>query len=710
AGLAYTGVADSVRCYYCSIGLKDWPKDACPWEQHILASPDCGHVAQCKGKAYVRKILGENDQDSDVEVDDSKEFVDTVEEAIKRNEAAVTAAKQYYTNEQIINKAIKSLIKGERPKTFNSVELIAAIEEVEKEQLGNNSQAKSEDVETDGDTSESDEEDEEELNRQLKEPITCKICFNAIACIITLPCGHMVSCPQCIPALTKCAVCRADIKGTVRALMALLFMTLMSRLALIQESLALCRLRLRTDNVKVWQRDNVTVWKRDNVTVWKRDVTVWQRDSVEVGQRDSVEAGRDSVDAGQRDSVEAGQRDSVAAGQRDSVEVGQRDSVEAGRDSVAANLGSLLGDCLKFALHREVQEDSVTNSLFISSVIPVPIATNMMTCKHQKGWEEGSSMESTSQEIERSNTRIILEEEHDKVSPSMNNNKRRSSTQRLNEKQRSKCISLGITFFKPKHRQYCTLDSRLKSYENENWIKDKTPGVKELAEAGLAYTGVADSVSCYYCNIGLQNWPKDACPWEQHVVASPDCAHVAQCKGKAYVRKILGENDQDSDFEVDDSKDFVDTVEEAIKRNGAAVTAAKKYHTNEQIINKAVKSLINSSALKPFNAVELIAAIEEVEKESKKRKQSEQLANNSQAKSEDVETDGDTSESDEEDEELNRRLKKSLTCKICFNAVISIITLPCGHMISCSQCIPPLTRCAVCRADIKGTVRALMAV
>jgi hypothetical protein len=220
AGLAYTGVADSVRCYYCSIGLKDWPKDACPWEQHILASPDCGHVAQCKGKAYVRKILGENDQDSDVEVDDSKEFVDTVEEAIKRNEAAVTAAKQYYTNKQIINKAVKSLIKGERPKTFNSVELIAAIEKVEKEQLGNNSQAKSEDVETDGDTSESDEEDEEELNRQLKEPITCKICFNAIACIITLPCGHMVSCPQCIPALTKCAVCRADIKGTVRALMA----------------------------------------------------------------------------------------------------------------------------------------------------------------------------------------------------------------------------------------------------------------------------------------------------------------------------------------------------------------------------------------------------------------------------------------------------------------------------------------------------------
>ncbi|XP_060582539.1 E3 ubiquitin-protein ligase XIAP-like [Ruditapes philippinarum] len=285
----------------------------------------------------------------------------------------------------------------------------------------------------------------------------------------------------------------------------------------------------------------------------------------------------------------------------------------------------------------------------------------------------------------------------------MNNNQRRPSTQRFKKKHRSKCINLGITFFKPKHRQYCTLDSRIKSYENENWIKDNTPGIKELAEAGLTYRGVADSVSCYYCNIGLQNWAKDACPWEQHVLASPDCAHVAQCKGKAYIRKILGENDQDSNVEVDDSKEFVDTVEEAFKRNEAAVTAAKQYYTNKQIINKAVKSLIKGYRQRSFTAVELIAAIEEVEKE--------QLGNNSQAKSEDVETDGSTSETDEEDEEeLNRQLKEPITCKICFNAIACIVTLPCGHMFSCPQCLPALTKCAVCRSDINGTVRAKMAV
>lgn len=55
--------------------------------------------------------------------------------------------------------------------------------------------------------------------RNQKDATTCKICCNATPCIITLPCGHMVTCAQCASALTNCPVCRAKIKGTVRALM-----------------------------------------------------------------------------------------------------------------------------------------------------------------------------------------------------------------------------------------------------------------------------------------------------------------------------------------------------------------------------------------------------------------------------------------------------------------------------------------------------------
>ena len=56
----------------------------------------------------------------------------------------------------------------------------------------------------------------EEETRLLKERSLCKVCLDATACVLFLECGHMIACPMCAPALKNCAVCRAEIKGTVR--------------------------------------------------------------------------------------------------------------------------------------------------------------------------------------------------------------------------------------------------------------------------------------------------------------------------------------------------------------------------------------------------------------------------------------------------------------------------------------------------------------
>ncbi|XP_053396698.1 E3 ubiquitin-protein ligase XIAP-like isoform X2 [Mercenaria mercenaria] len=51
---------------------------------------------------------------------------------------------------------------------------------------------------------------------KLKHQKVCKICLDKDVCIVFLPCGHLVACEDCAPALRKCAVCRTLIKGTVR--------------------------------------------------------------------------------------------------------------------------------------------------------------------------------------------------------------------------------------------------------------------------------------------------------------------------------------------------------------------------------------------------------------------------------------------------------------------------------------------------------------
>lgn len=56
-----------------------------------------------------------------------------------------------------------------------------------------------------------------EENERLKETTLCKVCVDKRADVIFLPCGHMICCPQCAPAMTKCPICRKTINGQVKA-------------------------------------------------------------------------------------------------------------------------------------------------------------------------------------------------------------------------------------------------------------------------------------------------------------------------------------------------------------------------------------------------------------------------------------------------------------------------------------------------------------
>ena len=54
-------------------------------------------------------------------------------------------------------------------------------------------------------------------NQTLKEQMLCKICLDNDACMVYLPCGHMVTCQDCAPTIRKCCICRKLIQGTVKA-------------------------------------------------------------------------------------------------------------------------------------------------------------------------------------------------------------------------------------------------------------------------------------------------------------------------------------------------------------------------------------------------------------------------------------------------------------------------------------------------------------
>ncbi|XP_053604902.1 death-associated inhibitor of apoptosis 2 [Plodia interpunctella] len=60
-------------------------------------------------------------------------------------------------------------------------------------------------------------------------------------------------------------------------------------------------------------------------------------------------------------------------------------------------------------------------------------------------------------------------------------------------------------------------------------------------------------------------------------------------------------------------------------------------------------------------------------------------------------------------EEENRQLKEARLCKVCMDSEVSVVFLPCGHLVSCARCGAALAACPLCRCAVRALVRAYLA-
>uniref|UniRef100_A0A8D0FSD3 RING-type E3 ubiquitin transferase n=1 Tax=Strix occidentalis caurina TaxID=311401 RepID=A0A8D0FSD3_STROC len=59
-------------------------------------------------------------------------------------------------------------------------------------------------------------------------------------------------------------------------------------------------------------------------------------------------------------------------------------------------------------------------------------------------------------------------------------------------------------------------------------------------------------------------------------------------------------------------------------------------------------------------------------------------------------------------EEQLRRLQEERMCKVCMDRDVSVVFVPCGHLVACGECALNLRLCPICRAVIQGNVRTFM--
>ncbi|KAL3883108.1 hypothetical protein ACJMK2_029401 [Sinanodonta woodiana] len=240
AGLYYTGKKDQTVCYYCGGGLSSWNPEDNPDKEHERWYPNC---------ELVKRRKQQNDNSSKKSSSVSKQD-QTLEDPMKS--VAVASLLEFGYTPEHIKMAVDRLMIQKGKSVLRAVELMMILDNCDEtdtdtdlsnaakskqfEEISepkhctdsslsqsstfpvpSSNQIKKEQVE---DNAELDEKTLKEENQRLRDMSICKICMDNVSCIVFLPCGHMVCCASCSPAMRKCPICRVLVRTAVNAFMA----------------------------------------------------------------------------------------------------------------------------------------------------------------------------------------------------------------------------------------------------------------------------------------------------------------------------------------------------------------------------------------------------------------------------------------------------------------------------------------------------------
>ncbi|XP_052097142.1 baculoviral IAP repeat-containing protein 7-A-like isoform X3 [Mytilus californianus] len=261
AGFLFAGYHDYTRCFFCGGGLRNWEAGDDPWVEHARWFPKCTFLKQNKGEKFINAVqkrqakidretnaTNENTQETAPRAETSNSAVNnsttsTAQSDILQTVAARSVIEMGYTDQQVLNAFQHLTISGKDMYSISATDVMhilldgvphlqqqGATADVTPHANNTNSAGnhKSDRTECSGINNPVNEhnllfDDTENLleeNRQLRDQRLCKVCLDLEASIAFLPCGHIVCCIDCAPAMRKCPVCRTYVKGTVKTYLA----------------------------------------------------------------------------------------------------------------------------------------------------------------------------------------------------------------------------------------------------------------------------------------------------------------------------------------------------------------------------------------------------------------------------------------------------------------------------------------------------------
>ncbi len=256
------------------------------------------------------------------------------------------------------------------------------------------------------------------------------------------------------------------------------------------------------------------------------------------------------------------------------------------------------------------------------------------------------------------------------------------------------CEKLGIVTSRPKRREFALLAARIKSYDK--WPSDHVLKIEDLAKAGFFFAGYSDCARCFYCGGGLRNWEPEDDVWVEHARWFPWCVFLKQEVGSNFVKAV------EALTKIQEVIKYEDVIEKMENLGVSPFTSKEK--TIER--DPAVLAVIDNG----YDKFEVCALALEIRKTGEMLS-SHKLYQAAQEKGLTVKND-EKIRSDDCDDTIetllnrNSDMRYQTTCKVCMDAEVGIVFLPCGHFVTFTECSYSMMACPLCRKKIKGVVRA----
>ncbi|XP_056363699.1 baculoviral IAP repeat-containing protein 7 [Oenanthe melanoleuca] len=275
----------------------------------------------------------------------------------------------------------------------------------------------------------------------------------------------------------------------------------------------------------------------------------------------------------------------------------------------------------------------------------------------------------------------------------------------------------------PEYPEMVTEEMRLSTFES--WPQNSSMHPEQLARAGFFYTGQGDVVRCFYCDGGVRSWSFGDDPWREHAKWYPECEFLLHSRGREFISSVQAtfsttllaprhswdQTEQDSSPSQDPLRGWKLRARPS-EAQSLVVQNVLQMGFDPSWVANLVENKFALTGTFYLSESELVSELLQAGREasssagaSRGAVQRETGTSRQEMRSvQQKESDGSQLSTEEE----LHRLQKERMCKVCMDRDVSVVFVPCGHLVACAECALNLRLCPICRAVIQGSVRAFM--